>query len=419
MSQDDTPLSTGFPTPDTGSNAVSKVGRDGPSHHQVLPTPAVISTTTTASTTATTAATATTASTEMKSVINFQSELIGRTLLLDPNVSKRIDLVARLHGVTVCADVPVYSQAVLSGSPQGVASVHGEISTLTCQVKRDVKAHCMLIPILFSLQAREVLSRISQNYGIEVSLIGPSRTFLPIHCLIKACQQIQLLQKVHVKDYLIPLVSISKFYTWAFMNEHSQLEQLPSTINKLLNNRYSLNIGGQESFQVGDVPYIADLSAMTLIDARSCKAVSLHKEPQPPCWLYSLDEHHRQFLNYVQSEANALESMYCYGGSSITLSGVNNLVEFISMRQVNLDTGKIVSIKRNPPPASNLLPDYDCQLVLTGPPEILDQAVHEFMKQLDPLCTTTDLTCKLSGISQHWQDTVSYTHLTLPTNREV
>ena len=44
---------------------MSVVGRDGSSHHQVMPTPDVISTTTSASTTTTTATTATTGSTRI------------------------------------------------------------------------------------------------------------------------------------------------------------------------------------------------------------------------------------------------------------------------------------------------------------------------------------------------------------------
>ena len=341
---------------------------------------------------------------EMQSVINFPSELIGRALLLTPRIASHINLVAKLHNVTVSADNA--SQVILSGSPQGVAYVHNEINTLASQAKRDIKAHCMLIPILFSHQARDVITIIRQRCDIEISLVATSGLFPPILDLIQASHQIQLLQKVQVKNYLIPLVPVSELYTWSFINKHSVSEPLPASVNQLLNNRYSLQFGGQEQFQFNGVSYVADLSTMTLVDTLSGETVTLCKEPLSPYWLFAQDQQ-RDFLNFVQSDSDAIECMYCYGGSSVTLSGVNHLIEFTSMHQLNLKTAKTSLIKRYPPPASSVLPDYNCHLVLIGSPDSLNETTKEIMKQLDALCALTEFTCKLPGVSQHWLDVIA------------
>lgn len=165
----------------------------------------------------------------------------------------------------------------------------------------------------------------------------------------------------------------------------------------------AIGIDAQTQFQFDDRLYIADLSAMTLMDTTSGEAALLHKEPQQLYWSFA-PEQQGDFLNFVQGESEAIEFMYRYGGSSIALSGVNHLMEFNSMHQLNLSTGKTSLIKRCPPPLSSVLPDYNCQLVLTGSPEGLSEVTMEVMKQLDTFCTRMEFTCKLPGISQHWRD---------------
>ena len=339
-------------------------------------------------------------------MINFPSEQIGRALMLNQKIANQINLVAKLHSVTVSAMQDKLSQVVLSGSPQGVAYVHNEISTLTSQAKRDIKAHCMLLPILLSHQARDVITIIRERCGIEVNLATISGTFQPIQYIIQAGCQIHLLQKMQVRAYLIPSASLPELYTWSFINKHSILEPLPASVNELLNNWYRLQISGQEQFQFNGVPYIADLSAMTLMDTVSGETVSLYKESQSPYWSFAQDQQ-QDFLNFVRSDSDAVESMYRYGGSNITLSGVNHLIDFTSMHQMSLSTGKTSLIKRCPPPLSSVLPDYTCHLVVTGSPDSLGEVTMEIMKQLNALCTRTEFTCKLPGISQLWRDVIA------------
>ena len=340
-------------------------------------------------------------------MIIFPSELVGRALMINPNIASSIHLLAKQHNVTVSAMPDNLSQVVISGSPPGVAFVHNEISTLASQAKRDIKAHCMVLPILFSQQAKEMIAMVGERYGIEISVVTTAGLFHPIHdVLIQANDQIQLLQKVQASNYLIPLVSISEPYTWSFINKLSALVPLPAYVNELLSNWYCLQINGQKQFQFDDRLYIADLTAMMLVDTTSGETVFLHKEPQQPYWSFAPDQQ-RECLNFVQSESEAIEFMYRYGGSSVALSGVNHLIEFNSMHQLNLSTGKTSLIKRHPPPLSSVLPDYNCHLVLTGSPEGLREITVEIMKRLDALCTQTEFTCKLPGISQHWQDIIA------------
>ena len=343
---------------------------------------------------------------EIQSAVNFPCDSIRRALLLDPKISTHIDQVAKLHNVIVSPTQDRLSQVVLSGSPQGVVCVHNEISTLASQVKRDIKAHCMLLPILLSHQAIDVITIIRERYGIEVNLATISGLLQPIQDVIQAGRQIQLLQKVQIRVYLIPSVSVSELYIWSFINKHSVLELLPPSVNELLNNWYRLQISGQKQFQFNSVSYIADLSAMTLMDTMTGEIVSLYKELQSPCWSFAQDQQ-GNFLNFVQSDSDTIESMYRYGGSSITLSGANHLIEFTSMHHLNLSTGKTFLIRRCPPPLSSVLPDFTCHLVLTGSPDSLNEVTMEVMKQLDTLCTLTEFTCKLPGISQHWRDVIA------------
>ena len=278
---------------------------------------------------------------------------------------------------------------------------------------RTISAHCMLIPILLSLQAIEVISIISQRCSVKISLFNISRQHQPLFEVIKAIGQLQppLLQKVCVKDYLFPVTHISVFYDWSYyVNTIAQMELLPPFVAGLLNDQYLSCLGGQRHFQIDGICYVADLSAMSLTDTMSGRTTSLHKESNLPTWLFSLDQNNEQFLNFVQNDAISLETMYRYGGSSIDLSRVENDVvatEFISMRQVNVTTGKITPIKRNPPPFSDILPDYNSLLSISGPSEIVDSVAQEIMSQLDSLCTTTSFVHRLTGTTQHWQDIIA------------
>ena len=327
--------------------------------------------------------------------------------MINHNIASYIHLVVKQHNVTVSAMPDNLSQVVVSGIPSGVACVHNEISTLASRAKRDIKAHCMVLPIIFSQQAREMITIVRERYGIEISIVTTSGLFHPVHnVLTQANDQTQLLlQKVQASTYLIPLVSISEPYTWSFINKLSALVPLPAYVNELLSNWYCLRINEQKQFRFDGRLYIADLSAMTLVDTTSGETVLLHKEPQQPYWSFAPDQ--QRECCFVQSESEAIEFLYRYGGSSIALSGGNHLIEFNSMHQLNLSSGKTSLIKRHPPPLSSVLPDYNCHLVLTGSPEGLSEITMEIMKQLDALCTLTEFTCKLPGISKHWQDVIA------------
>lgn len=176
---------------------------------------------------------------DIESTINFPSELFGRALMLNPTIASHIHLVAEQRNVTVSAMPDKLSQVTVSGSRQGVAYVHNEISTLASQAKRDIKAHCMVLPILLSQQARDMVITVRERYGMEISLITTSGLFHPIQDIIlHTNNQMQLLQKVQVNTYLIPLVSISELYTWSFVNKLSALVPLPAYVNELLSNWY-------------------------------------------------------------------------------------------------------------------------------------------------------------------------------------
>ena len=342
---------------------------------------------------------------QVESEINFQSVCIGKALLVNPEMGDHINTIAKLHNVTVHANYRRPSKAVLSGSPTEVALVHNEITALTNEVKRSITAHCMLIPMLSSLQARTMLATISQMCNIEVSLVNTSGKFCRVSDL---SHRITLVLKKEVSEYLTPTVPISTSYNWMFMNRSSQLERLPLFVNKILNSHYWSNVVGPVPFQFDDIQYTADLSTMTLTDIRSRETTSLYKELlQSPTWLFSLDQNQKHFLNYVENDSSTLETVYRYGGCSVALSGVDHFVEFISMCQTNQSTGVTTSIRRDPPPVSNLLPDYECHLAVTGPPSRLDEAVQEIMRQLETLCLTTSLTFRLCRISHHLQDIIA------------
>ena len=330
------------------------------------------------------------------------------TFPLSPIKPVQTNTISKQGAVTVSASPDSSSPAIPSGSPSDINSVHNEISTVVTQVRQDIMAHCMLIPFLSSSEPREAVAAISQTYGVQVSLVNTSGQLCLVGDFARASHQINLLQKLQAKNYLIPKVLISEFYTWTFMNKTYGQEQLPPVVNHILNDHYNLHHGGQTSFHVNGIRYTADLSLMTLTDTRTGETAPLFYKPRPPTWLYSLDQNCQQFLNFVENDSNTLETMYRYGGSGIVLSGVHHLIEFVSMCELNLDTGVSSSIRRNPSPLSNLLPDYTCRLAVTGPPGSLDEAVTQIKNQLESLCITTSLTLRLGGISSHtlWQNII-------------
>ena len=329
--------------------------------------------------------------------VHAATESEGEQSVLNATESDQTNTISKQRAVTVSASPKSSLPAIHSDSPSDFTSVHNEISTVVTQARQDITAHCMLIPFLSSSESRETIAAISQTYGVQVSLVKTSGQLCLVGYFARASRQINVLQKVQAKDYLIPKVPISEFYTWTFMNKTYEREQLPPFVSRILNN---LHHHDQVSFHVDGILYTADLSAMTLTDTRTGETAPLYK-PRSPTWLFSLDQNCQQYLNFVENDSNTLESMYRYGGSGIVLSGVHHLIEFVSMCELNLETGVSTSIRRNPPPLSNSLPDYICRLAVTGPTERLNEAVKQITKQLEPLCITTSLTFKLGIISSH------------------
>ena len=308
--------------------------------------------------------------------------------------------------VTVGENKAELSQTVPSDNTQTVVPVQSDIRILTSQDK-GIPAHCMLIPILFSSQALAVVTTLCQSCGVNISLMNT--TGQNIVCNVsEAIRRVQgcVLQKVHIKDYLIPTTYISQLYTWTVIDSNTHERKVLSlSVNQHLNSRY--HIGGQDIVECGGIRYVVDFSAMTLTDPRSNKTVALCKEALTPSWFYSLEQNNEQFFNFVEHDSIKLESVYRYGGPGIVLSGVEHLVDFIRMCKVNLASGQTTSIKRQPLPFCTTLPDYNAHLMLSGPPERLDEAAHELMRQLELLCSTTSFTFMFNMIAQHWQDSIS------------
>ena len=334
----------------------------------------------------------------------------GRALQHSRTMQQHVNSVAEQHGVTV-QTIP--SEATLSASTLGVAHVPHVIHTLTSQVRRHITAHCTIIPILISTEARAIMHAVQQRYGVDVSLLDVRGQFHVVHTFAGEYRQRHLLRRVQVRDYLIPKNPAHMFCTWAYMNNSSLTPLQSQFANRSLNVCYCQNVIGKETFQVDGISYLADLSAMTLTDMSSGEATSLHRVPQSITWQYLLDQSSLRFMSYSTNDSSSLEAMYRYGGSDITLSGTNRLIDFLTMSEANLDTRTATSMKRLPAPQSDQLPDYKCHLVLCGPPETLDMVGQEILRQLDSLCAPVTLTLSLSGISQHWQGVIGVLSLNI------
>ena len=344
-------------------------------------------------------------------IMIFQNECIGRALQSSTKVQHYIRSISEAHHVHVLLDL---SRATISGNAEGVSYVLREISTLTLQVKRHITAHCVLTPILFSSQGRQLIHSLQQKYVVDISLIDIHARFHLANSFVEAFySQRQLLQKAQVKDFLFPIDPAHTHCNWAF-TRNSQQQPLPGFVNQLLSSRYCQNSIGEEIFQIDGIAYRADLSAMILTDTRSGETETLNKVPQEVIWRHYLqDQTNAQLVDCFPHHSSSLETMYRYGGSSVTLSGTRHLVDFFSMSEANLDTGKATTISRFPAPQSNLLPDYNCHLVLSGPPETLDEAARVITHELDSLCVPSTLTVNLSGISQHWQEIIAIISLNI------
>ena len=147
------------------------------------------------------------------------------------------------------------------------------------------------------------------------------------------------------------------------------------------------------------------MTTLKLIEARTDESFTLIKEVQQPVWSYCLDS--KKFVAHTAADSQALENLYRYRGSFITLAGDKHTLDLTKMQQINLKTGESIAVKRDPAIVQTMAPEFTISIAFRGLSNSLDSAVKAVQKKLKSfLCSCTLTSEVVATVPQEWQEII-------------
>ena len=359
-----------------------------------------------------------TPSVDLKSItIDFANRMCGRLIAQHPTISGLVDGLAKSHGVTVSItvteDTASLIQATLTGSQNGIDHLKNEISSISTQLQFNLEMktkelHCMFAPLFLSKSIADALAEIEESHLIEISVIEHGRAYLSVdefslHLKPKIARNLLLVGDL--KNFSTPTVPILMNFNWKMKNNRDQIVPLGKQAQQQLTNFYNTSKNNKITLMISGEQFIADVTLLELVKVKTGESFALIKEVQPPVWSYSLDT--KEFVAHTTIDSQALENLYQYGGSFITLGGDTHTLDLTKMQQINLKTGESVAIRRYPSIVHTMVPEFSISIAVRGLGDGLDSAVKTVQEKLQSflcLCTlTSEFVC---SVPQEWQEII-------------
>ena len=357
---------------------------------------------------------------DLKSItINFPDKFIARLIACHPLISCVVDDVAKSNGVSVnfvTDDKGATNKvnAVLSGTEEEVAWVEQEILSLKSRLQIDVEAKtielsCMFAPLLLLANVVSALKEIEESQFIEISVIQGSRTFVSVEEFSSHVTPTDVGKPMCVADLIhfsIPNVLINVNYDWKVKKLSGQVIPLSADVNKHLNDFYNSSGDNKTTFVANGETFVANVSSLELTNVSSGLSIALVMEEQQPTWSYTIDANN--FIDHETSDSQALENLYRYGGSFITMAGTKHTLDLSNMEQIDLKTGARVTVKRCPALFQCVAPEFNLTLSVRGLGDSLVAGVKAIQQKLESFLTSCTVTNDfMTAVPQNWREIIS------------
>lgn len=345
--------------------------------------------------------------------VTFSDNLIGLIVAYHPVVSNVLNDFAKSNGVKVS----IFStddkciKATLSGSQTGTAQVQKEILDLDYQLQFDIETHtkkfsCMFAPLLISPTVVSALAEIEKLHHMEISIVQNSKSFISVDEFSSQLTPGDVGKPMCVTD-LRQFISLEVplNFEWQVKNKTGQVHSLGVAANQHLNQFWNFNSGNETTFTVNGMQFVADISSLELLKVSTGETFTLIKDPQQPTWSYAIEAN--KFIYHEKSDSKALEKLYRYGGSFITLAGNKHTLDLVQMQQIDLKTGEKVSVKRHPAITRRAPPEFDITLSVRGLGDGLDAGVQAIQQKLESLITSCTVTSDfMTSVPLDWQEII-------------
>ena len=283
--------------------------------------------------------------------IDFSDPFIGDLIANHSVVSVIVDDIAKSKDVKVdifaVDDTTGRLQASLTGpSEDGIAAVQQEIQLLDRQLQFDIESKtmqfsCMFAPILLSADVIKALSDLELSHHLEISVVDRSRGHLSVeefslHLIPKVAGRAMCL--TDLDDFRRPSQPIYVNYEWKVNGKQFKNFHLGTTNSKYLSTLYCSNQTTKATITIGGNPYHADVNSLQLVNIATGEKYTLIKEYKQPVWSYETSTN--TFIEHSAEDSDALENLYRYGGSYVTLAGGKYTLDLNTMQQVNIETAE-------------------------------------------------------------------------------
>ena len=360
-------------------------------------------------------------SVDLKSItIDFANKMCARLIVQHPVISGLVDDIAKSLGVTVSItvteDTASLMQATLTGSQKDIDYLKNEILSLNTQLQFDLitqtkELHCMYAPLFLSESVADALAEIEESHLIEISVVEHGKAYLTVDkfslCVKTKIAESNMLRVNDLVDFRTPTEPILMNFEWK-MKYRGQYVPLGREAQQQLTDFYytsKSNDNKTNYLMLKDELFVADVTSFKLIKVKTGESFALIKDVQQPVWYYSLDG--KKFVAHTTADSQALENLFRYGGSFITLAGDKHTLDLTKMQQINLNTGESVTVKRDPTIGHNKVPELSITLAVRGLDNGLDSAVKAVQEKLQSfLCSCTLTSEFVCSVPQEWQEII-------------
>ena len=355
---------------------------------------------------------------DLKSItIDFADKMYGRLIAQHPVFSGLVDDLAKSLGVTVnisvTEDTANLMQATLTGSQNGIDHLKYEISSLSTQLKFGLETqrkevHCMFAPLFLSESIANALAEIEESHLIEISVVEHGGAYLSVDEFslhLKPKDTRKALRVSDLEQFRRPNIPICMNFNWKVKDRTDQIVSLDKQAQQQLTVSYYSSIDNKTTLKLNGKQYVADLTSLELIKVKTGESFTLIKEVQQPVWCYTLDA--KKFVAHTAADSLALENLYRYGGSYVTLAGDKHTLDLTKMQQINLETGESTPVKRYPAVVQGIVPEFTISIAIRGLSDSLDSAIKAVQQKLESfLCWCTFTSEFMTAVPQEWQEII-------------
>ena len=356
---------------------------------------------------------------DLKSItIDFANRMCARLIAQHPVVSGLVSDLARSRGVkvniTVTEDTASLMQATLTGSQKDIDHMKNEILSLHTQLQFDLETqtkelHCMYAPLFLTEKVTDALAEIEESHLLEISVAEHGKAYLSIDefslCLKPKIAENNMVRVTDLVGFRTTTEPIVVNFEWKMKYSEAQVIPLSRKVQQQLTDFYNTSKAHKITVLLKGELFAADVTSLKLVKVKTGESFALIREVRQPVWYYCLDT--KKFVEHTAADSQALENLYRYGGSFITLAGENYTLDLTKMQQINLNTGEGITVKRDPAIAHSKAPEFAVSIAVRGLSNGLDSAVKAVQDKLRSfLCSCTFTNEFVHCIPEEWQEII-------------